>query len=106
MKKLFLLPILILFSCTPKQEWVDLIVYNANIYTVDSTFSIKQSMAISGGKIVAVGTDEDIKAKYNSSTLLDAKQKTIFPGFIDAHCHFLGYGLGLQRADLTGTKSF
>jgi predicted amidohydrolase YtcJ len=106
MKKLLLLPILLLFSCAPKQEWVDLIVYNANIYTVDSTFSVKQSMAINGGKIVAVGTDEEIKTKYNSSTLLDAGQKTIFPGFIDAHCHFLGYGLGLQRADLTGTKSF
>src|ERR1700757_3452145 len=97
---------LLLISCSPKQQWVDLIVYNANIYTVDSAFSIKQSMAISAGKIVAIGTDEEIKTKYNSSTLLDANHKTIFPGFIDAHCHFLGYGLGLQRADLIGTKSF
>jgi predicted amidohydrolase YtcJ len=105
-KFLFTFLTLFLFSCAPKQEWVDLIVYNANIYTVDSIFSIKQSMAIKGGKIVAVGTDEEIKTKYNSSTLLDAGQKTIFPGFIDAHCHFLGYGLGLQHADLTGTKSF
>lgn len=63
-------------------------------------------MAINHGKILAVGTDEEIKTKYNSSTILDANKKTIFPGFIDAHCHFVGYGLGLQRADLTGTKSF
>src|SRR5437762_11670259 len=63
-------------------------------------------MAISNGKIVATGTDEEIKAKYNSSTLLDAAGRSIFPGFIDAHCHFVGYGLGLQRADLGGTKSF
>ncbi|MGZ3942706.1 MAG: amidohydrolase family protein, partial [Bacteroidia bacterium] len=106
MKKLFLLPLLLLFSCAPKQEWVDLIIYNANIYTVDSTFSVKQSMAVNGGKIVALGTNEEIKTKYNSSTILDADEKTIFPGFIDAHCHFVGYGLGLQLADLTGTKSF
>jgi predicted amidohydrolase YtcJ len=106
MKKFFFLPLLLLFSCAPKQQWVDLIVFNANIYTVDSTFSVKQSMAINGGKIVAIGTDEEIKTKYNSSTLLDADKKTIFPGFIDAHCHFLGYGLGLQRAELTGTRSF
>ncbi|HXB40299.1 MAG TPA: amidohydrolase [Bacteroidia bacterium] len=97
---------LFLFSCSQKQQWVDLIVFNANIYTVDSAFSVQQSMAISGGKIVATGTDEEIKTKYNSSTLMNADGKTIFPGFIDAHCHFLGYGLGLQQIDLVGTKSF
>ncbi len=104
-KSIFLLS-LFLFSCAPKQEWVDLVVFNANIYTVDSSFSVCQSMAINKGKIVATGTNEEIKTKYNSSTLMDAEGKTIFPGFIDAHCHFLGYGLGLQRADLVGTKSF
>lgn len=107
MKKFLLfLPILFLLSCSNKQEWVDLVVYNANIYTVDSSFSVCQSMAINKGKIVAIGTNEEIKTKYNSSNLMDAEGKTIFPGFIDAHCHFLGYGLGLQRADLVGTKSF
>ena len=107
MKKiLLLLPILFVLSCKNDQEWVDLVVYNANIYTVDSSFSACTSMAISKGKIVATGTDEEIKAKYNSSNLMDADGKTIFPGFIDAHCHFLSYGLGLQRADLVGTKSF
>ncbi len=108
MKRLILLPvILFLFSCEQKQEeWVDLIIWNANIYTVDSSFSVKQCMAISNGKIVATGTNDEVKAKYNSKKLLDAGGKTIFPGFIDAHCHFLGYGLGLQRVDLTGTRSF
>lgn len=99
--------VLLLFSCkNTQQQWVDLIVFNANIYTVDSAFSVKQSMAISGGRIVATGTDEEIKTRYNSSSLVDAGGKPIFPGFIDAHCHFLGYGLGLQQADLVGTRSF
>lgn len=108
MKRILLIaPLLFLFACAEKKEnWVDLVVYNANIYTVDSVFSVKQSMAINQGRIVATGSNEEIKAQYNSSTLLDAGGKTIFPGFIDAHCHFLGYGLGLQKADLTGTRSF
>jgi len=105
-KLLFFIPILFFLSCGNKQEWVDLVIYNANIYTVDSSFSVCTSMAINNGKIVATGTDEEIKTKYNSSTLIDAEGKTIFPGFIDAHCHFLGYGLGLQQADLVGTRSF
>src|SRR5437868_14292081 len=106
MKKFILfLPILIFCSCAPKQEWADQIVYNAYIYTIDSDFSKKESMVIANGKIIANGSNEEINTKYNSSTLLDAGGKTIFPGFIDAHCHFLGYGLGLQRADLVGTRS-
>src|ERR1700751_4199874 len=107
MKKILLfIPVFFLFFCGNKQQWVDLVIYNANIYTVDSSFSVCTSMAINKGKIVAIGTDEEIKTKYNSSTLMDAEGKTIFPGFIDAHCHFLGYGLGLQQVDLVGTKSF
>ncbi len=107
-KLLFIISAFCLFSCQEgkKENWVDLIVYNATIYTVDSSFSVKQSMAINGGKIVATGTNEEIKANYNSSTLLNVDGKAIFPGFIDAHCHFLGYGLGLQHVDLTGTRSY
>lgn len=106
MKKIFLLvPLLLLLACH-RQEQANLIVYNANIYTVDSAFSVKQCMAVKDGKILATGTNEEIKAAYSSDSLLDAGGKTIFPGFIDAHCHFVGYGLGLQQVDLVGTKSF
>ena len=97
---------LLLFSCAGKPEWVDLIVHNATIYTVDSSFSVKESMAINKGRIVATGSDEEIMGRYNSSTLIDAQGKAVFPGFIDAHCHFLGYGMGLGQVDLIGTKSF
>lgn len=108
MKKLFALIILTsCFSCRQKEQtWVDLLVYNAQIYTVDPAFSVKQSMAIQDGKIVAIGTNEEIKEKYNSPTLLNAGGGTIMPGFIDAHCHFLGYGIGLGQVDLVGTGSF
>lgn len=102
---LFIVSIL-LFSCSEKQQWVDLIVHNATIYTVDSSFSVKESMAINKGRIVATGPDEEIMSKYNSSTVIDAQGKAVFPGFIDAHCHFLGYGMGLGQVDLIGTKSF
>jgi predicted amidohydrolase YtcJ len=108
MKKLLCaLGLVLLFSCENQtQTWVDLIIYNANIYTVDSAFSVKQSMAVSKGKIVATGTNEEIGEQYNSSTVVDAQGKSVFPGFIDAHCHFVGYGIGLGQVDLIGTKSF
>ncbi|MBL7883049.1 MAG: amidohydrolase [Bacteroidia bacterium] len=106
MKKFFFLfSIFSFFACSNKQQ-VDLIVHNAIVYTVDSSFSTAQSFAVKGGKFVAVGTNEEILLEYEAKELIDAQGKAIFPGFIDSHCHFYGYGKGLQELDLTGTKSF
>ncbi len=94
-----------LISCgeTPK---IDLIVHNARIYTVNENFDIVEAMAIDNGKIIAVGAENEIKNKYLANEYLDAQQMTIYPGFIDAHCHYFGYASLLQELDLTGTKSF
>jgi len=86
---------------------VDYIIYNAKIYTVDSSFSIVESMAIKDGRILATGTNSLITRLYSSNHSKNMQGKVIFPGFIDAHSHFISYGEGLvSRADLVGTNSF
>ncbi len=85
---------------------VDLIVTNANIYTVDSTFSKATALAIKDGEFVAVATDGEIAAAFESTSVLDAEGKTIVPGLIDAHCHFYGLGMNQQVVNLRGTKSY
>ncbi|WP_421806695.1 amidohydrolase [Flagellimonas sp.] len=106
MKKLLLIAtVVLLFSCTTKEE-VDLIVTNANIYTVDANFSKANSFAVKNGKFVAVGDSEEIIQKYDAAEQLDAEGKTIVPGLIDAHCHFYGLGQNQQVVDLVGTQSF
>ncbi len=99
-----LLPI-IFSGCKAKQK-INLVIHNAKIYTVDEKFSIAEAMAISNGKIVAVGTNDDILKVYNGEEVLDLNGKTVFPGFIDAHCHFTGYATDMWKCDLTGTTSF
>ena len=106
MKKFLLLTTgLFVFSCATKEE-VDLIVTNANIYTVDADFSKASSMAIKDGKFVAVGETGEISKNYNAQENLDAQGRTIVPGLIDAHCHFYGLGQNQQVVDLVGTLSF
>lgn len=106
MKKILLLFVFpLLLACNSKEE-VDMIVYNANIYTVDEEFTKASSIAIKDGKFLAVGESEALQKKYNAKELLDAKGKTIVPGLIDAHCHFYGLGLNQQVVDLMGTSSF
>lgn len=94
-----------LISCKQKQP-VDLIIHNAIVYTVDSDFSIREAIAIKDHKIVSVGTNDEISGNYSSPETIDAERKGVFPGFIDAHCHFYGYGKSLQQVNLTATKSF
>ncbi len=105
MKKLILLFLIIFISCK-SQDPVDLIVYNANIYTVDDDFSKAEAVAVKDGKFVEVGTSEDIQKNYSSKEIIDANGQTVLPGFIDAHCHFYGLGLDQQIVDLVGTESF
>ena len=106
-KKLFtILALITIFACQENKQQADLIVTNANIYTVDDAFSKAESFAVKDGKIIAVGTTSEIDNKYKAIDTINAEGKTIVPGFIDAHCHFLGLGFNQQAVDLVGTKSF
>ena len=96
---------LLLFSCAPKSR-VDLILHHAVIYTVDSSFSIAEAMAIQDGKIVAIGKNDSILKNFSSDSILDVKGKAVYPGFIDAHCHFTGYATDSWKCHLVGTTSF
>lgn len=103
---LVLLTIFLSLSCEFLKEEVDMVVVNANIYTVDESFSKAEAFAIHEGKFVAVGTSEEIRKTYTANQIVDADGRTITPGLIDAHCHFYGLGLTQQVVDLVGTKSF
>jgi predicted amidohydrolase YtcJ len=89
-----------------QKKKVDLVIYNATIYTVDKNFSIQSAIAIDKGKIVETGASAQLLKKYNATQSKDAEGKFIYPGFIDAHAHFFNYGLGLQTANLVGTTSW
>lgn len=96
-----------LVSCQENQKLeADLIVTNANVYTVDSAFAKAETFAVKDGKFIAVGTTTAITQKYDAPEVLDASGKTILPGLIDAHCHFYRLGTTMQSVNLVGTKSF
>jgi predicted amidohydrolase YtcJ len=102
----FVAAYLLLFSAACQKPMVDLLLVNANIYTVDSSFSTAQAMAISNGKIVETGSSGALQLKYKAAKTIDARGKHVYPGFIDAHCHFVRYAAGLAECNLTGTTSW
>ncbi|MFH1936997.1 MAG: amidohydrolase [Bacteroidota bacterium] len=84
----------------------DTLVYNARIYIMDEANQVREAMVINQGKVVDTGLEEDLLARYDPKNRIDAEGRSIFPGFIDAHCHFYGLALGLQWIDLVGCSSF
>ena len=66
----------------------DLVVFNANVYTIDAAAPRAEAFATKAGRFVAVGSTGDIKGLIGKRTQsLDAKQMTIVPGFTDCHNH-------------------
>lgn len=95
---------LLLCSCQQKES-VDTIVYG-HIYTVNDAFDQVEAMAIKEGKIVATGDKVTIDKAYKAAESIDYGNQAIYPGFIDAHAHFFGYGKTLQIANLRDTESW
>ena len=108
MKKVNVMLVTIIFmlfvGCANKK--VDLVVYNAKIYTVNESFDVVEAMAVKDGKILAVGNSSDIRKKYPAKEELNAEGKAVYPGFIDAHAHFFEYAESLNNANLTETQSW
>ena len=66
----------------------DMILHNGKILTVDKSFSTAEAVAVSGNKILAVGSNADVlKLKGPSTEVIDLKGKTVVPGLIDSHRH-------------------
>ena len=103
-----IIPILTLFiltSCQMKKEKVDLLVKDATIYTVDEEFSIVEAFVVRDHRIQDTGSAAEMEKKYSPGNVLSLSGKYVYPGWIDAHCHFIGYGISLNQVDLAGTGS-
>ena len=93
-------------SCSMNKTKADFILLNARIYTVDSVLSVAGAMAVSSGKVMATGSQKEIMEHFIAGKIIDAGGKPVYPGFIDAHCHFYGYALNLRYVMLNGCASF
>lgn len=103
---IFSVLMLFLISSCYQGDTADLIIHNAKIYSCDSNFGVYQAMAIRDGKILQVGPEREILNGYDCDHIIDAELRPIYPGFYDAHCHFLAYAKTLREVNLVGASSF
>jgi predicted amidohydrolase YtcJ len=84
----------------------DLIIVNASVHTMDEAQPRAEGVAVLGSRIVAVGSSAEIRGLAGSKTrIIDGGGKNVFPGFNDAHVHFLMGGYSLSSVDLRDAKS-
>ncbi len=85
------------------QPAADLILVNANIRTLDAKTPRAEAMAVASGRIIAVGSEKDIRRHSRSGTrVIDARGKLVLPGFNDSHVHFTAIGNRFSHLDLRG----
>ena len=82
-----------------------LILFNGHIHTMDRLRPLASALAVTGDRITAVGDNSLRTAAGAATRLLDLGGRTLVPGFIDAHLHFLAYGLSLREIDLMNAPS-
>ncbi len=83
----------------------DLILHNANVITMNPDQPRADAVAIRGGRIIAVGSWEDVALQAENMRTLDLEGKTVLPGFIDSHVHFTLTGLKEVALDFSSAET-
>ncbi len=95
-----------LTSCSMNQP-ADLILINGNIYTMDDQQPRAEAIASREGKFIYVGNNREALSYRNGTTeVIDLKGKTVLPGLIDSHGHFMPMGFSKMELDLEGVASY
>ncbi|RIK39454.1 MAG: amidohydrolase [Chloroflexi bacterium] len=85
---------------------IETLLYNGKIYTMDTAIPQVEAIAIAGGRVAAIGNNTTITNLATAETRrINLGGRTVLPGFIDAHIHFLWYGLSLKQIDLMGVPA-
>ena len=107
------LPAVFLFflNCTSATkdtaDAAELVLNNAKIYTVNKNQPEAEALAVKGGKIVFVGSNNDVKNYINNKTeVIDCKGQFVMPGFIEGHGHIHGLGASLINLNLMNVKNW
>jgi predicted amidohydrolase YtcJ len=97
---------LVCVSLFGQPQPADIAIINANIRTMAEKMPRAEAVAIRDGRIVAVGTDLDIRPYIAKTTrIIDAAGQLVLPGFNDSHVHFIGIGNRFSSIDLSEAGS-
>lgn len=99
--------IIVLYSTCRTDDIYDMVVINANIYAIDTTYEGADAIGVREGKIINVGAGSTILQNTDEKTkIVDAKGNFVMPGFIEGHGHFSGLGYSLINLNFFKSRSW
>ncbi|MEY2950017.1 MAG: amidohydrolase [Saprospiraceae bacterium] len=102
-----LLWLIILFGCNNNEVVADLILTNAQVYTLDRDLEMAEAIAIQNGRIIAVGSTAEVLEFAGDPTVVeDLMGAFVMPGFIEGHGHFSGLGSSLMNLNFLHAQSW
>ena len=103
-----IITLLLFTSCQDtEKESATMLIYGGNIYTVDTTQPTVEAVAVKGNIILFAGSLAEAEQYKSAQTqLLDLEGKTMTPGLIEGHGHFMGLGYNELNLDLSNTTSY
>ena len=85
----------------PESLYADTILVNGTVITVDDTRPTAEAVALKGDRILYVGSNDEVRQCAGRSTrVIDAGGKTVLPGFIEPHTHFMSFGIRLGMVNV------
>lgn len=92
---------------TAAQEQATTVFTNGVVLTVDDNFSEAEAIAVRGNRVLAVGTEDEVRAAAgDEAAIVDLEGKTVLPGFIDAHAHVISGSVVDSIMDYIGMARF
>ncbi|MBE9571118.1 MAG: amidohydrolase [Proteobacteria bacterium] len=81
---------------------VDLILFNANVLTIDPSYPTAELVCIKDGKVLAVGKNDIFEQyRHTNTRVVNCHGHTVLPGFVDAHCHFMALADSFMTCNFT-----
>jgi len=105
--RVILSALLVVAASAADAQVADLVIRNADVLQCNAEMAVAEALAVKDGRLVAVGRDRDIDSWIADTTrVIDAEGRTLTPGLIDSHVHFLGLGESLQILDLADADTW
>lgn len=102
-----LFAMLIVMACSEQKQEASLVIHNAQMYTMNVAQPKAEAVAVIDDTIAYVGSNEEVKQWIGTNTqVIDLQGKTMTPGWIEGHAHFMGVGINKMNLDLLQVKSY
>lgn len=86
--------------------YADTLFLHGHILTLNASRPVAEALAVRNGRVLAVGADDDLADLRGPGTqVVDLERQTVIPGFHDAHCHILLFGLNLIEVNVRAASS-